>query len=59
VAAFKTCGNRELHCQWAEAAVESGGGWGESEREGGALLVTLQAAMQYMEVYVHARAATT
>ena len=42
----KSGGVGELHCQRAAAADKSRGGWGESYKEGGALLVTLQAAIQ-------------
>ena len=42
----KSGGVEERHCQRAAAADKSRGGWGESYKEGGALLVTLQAAIQ-------------
>ena len=41
----KSGGDEELHCQRAAAADKSRGGWGESYKEGGALLVTLQATI--------------
>ena len=41
----KSGGDGELHCQRAAAADKSRCGWGESYKEGGALLVTLQAAI--------------
>ncbi len=41
----KSGGVGELHCQRAAAADKSRCGWGESYKEGGALLVTLQAAI--------------
>ena len=41
----KSGGVGELHCQRAAAADKSRCGWGESYKEGGALFVTLQAAI--------------
>ena len=41
----KSCGVGELHCQRAAAADKSCCGWGESYKEGGELLFTLQAAI--------------
>ncbi len=41
----KSGGVGELHCQRAAAADKSRCGWGESYKEGGALLFTLQAAI--------------
>ena len=42
----KSGGVKERHCQRAAAADKSRGGLGESYKEGGALFVTLQAAIQ-------------
>ena len=42
----KSGGVEERHCQRAAAADKSRDGWGESYKEGGALLVTMQAAIQ-------------